>query len=220
MSRVRIKYRKAEMLRWLSHMETYRAWMRIIRRSEIPIRYSEGFSPHPKISLGPALPVGVGSEAEYMDIKLEGEMAAATIRESINSEAPDALRVLGAKVIPDKTKSLGATIKYSDYRFYLLNGSSESTSAQERHTLESSITGQVGKNRGQRIECFAWSQGNEKEEQKNMIDFVLRLPVSIRVKDTLIDLHELPDLKDCSFVVDRVAQWIDKDKMLAEPLQI
>ena len=53
-----------------------------------------------------------------------------------------------------------------------------------------------------------------------MIDFVLRLPVSTRVKDTLTDLDEVPGLKNCSFVVDRVAQWIDKDKMLAEPLQI
>lgn len=220
MSKVRIKYRKAEVLRWLSHMETYRAWMRIIRRSEIPIRYSEGFSPHPKISLGPALPVGVGSEAEYMDIKLEGDMAAATVRESINSKAPEALMVLEAKVIPDQTKSLGATVKYSDYRFYLLNERSDSLSAQERCVLEGSITEQVGKNRGQRIKCFEWSQGNEKEEQKNMIDFVLRLPVSTRVKDTLTDLDEVPDLKNCSFVVDRIAQWIGKDKMLAEPLQI
>lgn len=69
-STLRVKYCKTELGRFTSHLDMVRFWMRAIRRASIPVLYSRGHIPRPKIHFGPALPLGFESEAEYFDILL------------------------------------------------------------------------------------------------------------------------------------------------------
>ena len=74
MQRLRVHYAKRGRLRFSSHRDFQRAFERALRRSAVPMAYSAGFSPHPKVSYAGAAPTGVASEAEYLEIGLQAEV--------------------------------------------------------------------------------------------------------------------------------------------------
>ncbi len=86
-----------------------------MRRAKIPLIYSEGFHPHPKISFGPALPVGVEGTNEYFDIELPGSINPSDIQFSTNSVLPEGLKVLAVAPITKIRKSLDAFISRYEY---------------------------------------------------------------------------------------------------------
>lgn len=73
--RLRICFSKIGKIRFTSHRDTARIWERGLRRAGLPVAYSEGFTPRPRISFGLALPTGYESEAEYLDVELDAEAA-------------------------------------------------------------------------------------------------------------------------------------------------
>lgn len=73
--RLRIRFSKIGKIRFTSHRDTARIWERGLRRAGLPVAYSEGFTPRPRISFGLALPTGYESEAEYLDVELDEEDA-------------------------------------------------------------------------------------------------------------------------------------------------
>ena len=68
--KLRIRFAKIGRVRWTSHRDVARMWERALRRARLPVAYTEGFSPRPKLSFGLALPTGCESEAEYLDVAL------------------------------------------------------------------------------------------------------------------------------------------------------
>src|SRR5580765_6583357 len=82
--RLRVRYAKRGRLRFTSHRDFARAFERALRRAEVPMAYSAGFSPHPKISYAGAAPTGVASEAEYLEIGLARECAPAQVRAALD----------------------------------------------------------------------------------------------------------------------------------------
>src|SRR6202051_1833453 len=78
--RVRFRYAKRGRLRFTSHRDFARAFERALRRANVPMAYSAGFTPHPKISYIGAAPTGVASEAEYLEISLTAGCAVAGLR--------------------------------------------------------------------------------------------------------------------------------------------
>ena len=91
--RLRVRYAKRGRLRFTSHRDFARAFERALRRAEIPMAYSAGFSPHPKISYVGAAPTGVASEAEYLEIGLAREMDPAAVRADLDRVLPDGLDI-------------------------------------------------------------------------------------------------------------------------------
>jgi radical SAM-linked protein len=75
MTRLRIRFAKLGKVRWTSHRDVARMWERAFRRVGLPLAYSAGFSPRPKVSFGLALPTGHESVAEYLDVELTPEAA-------------------------------------------------------------------------------------------------------------------------------------------------
>lgn len=92
--RVRVRYAKRGRLRFSSHRDFQRALERAIRRVELPVAYSSGFSPHPKLSFAGAAPTGTASEAEYVDIGLTRYPEPAEVRTGLDAALPDGLDVL------------------------------------------------------------------------------------------------------------------------------
>src|SRR3954453_4380925 len=87
--RIRIRYAKRGRLRFTSHRDFARALERAIRRSGIPIAFSAGFSPHPKVSYVGAAPTGTASEAEYLEIGLAEAREPAEVKTALDAALPD-----------------------------------------------------------------------------------------------------------------------------------
>src|SRR5215470_1265310 len=81
-------------MRFASHLDVARAFERGVRRAGLPIAYSAGFTPHPKISYAGGAPTGVASEAEYLSLALTSRQAAAQVRQRLNQTLPDGIDVI------------------------------------------------------------------------------------------------------------------------------
>ncbi|MFC3988289.1 TIGR03936 family radical SAM-associated protein [Actinoplanes siamensis] len=96
MQRIRLRYAKRGPLRFTSHRDFARAFERALRRAGVPIAFSQGFTPHPKISYASAAPTGVGSEAEYLEIGLQSQVDPEQLRIALDAALSPGLDVLEA----------------------------------------------------------------------------------------------------------------------------
>ena len=94
MQRLAVRYAKRGRLRFTSHRDFARAFERALRRAAIPMAYSAGFSPHPKISWVGAAPTGVASEAEYVEIGLAEERDPGVVRRDLDAALPPGLDIV------------------------------------------------------------------------------------------------------------------------------
>ncbi|MFJ8308197.1 MULTISPECIES: TIGR03936 family radical SAM-associated protein [unclassified Streptomyces] len=96
MQRIRLRYTKRGRLRFTSHRDFQRAFERALRRAEVPMAYSAGFTPHPKVSYANAAPTGVGSEAEYLEIALTAQRDPEKLRALLDESLPAGLDIVDA----------------------------------------------------------------------------------------------------------------------------
>jgi len=115
MMRFRIKFIKDASVKYLSHLDILRTFARAIRRSGVPIVYSQGFNPHPIMSFGLPLSVGVTSECELVDIDIDREMDAKELVAMLNEGLPKGLKGLSAVEIEAKSNAM-AEIRSAKYK--------------------------------------------------------------------------------------------------------
>jgi radical SAM-linked protein len=96
--RVRMRYAKRGRLRFTSHRDFSRAFERALVRARVPVAYSSGFNPHPRVSYAGAAPTGAASEAEYLELALAAEVDPAALGAALDEALPDGLDVLEAVV--------------------------------------------------------------------------------------------------------------------------
>jgi radical SAM-linked protein len=96
--KLRIRYAKRGRLRFTSHRDFGRAFERAIRRANLPISYSSGFNPHPRISYANASPTGAASEAEYLEISVAEECDPDVVRNALEAALPAGLDILDVVV--------------------------------------------------------------------------------------------------------------------------
>jgi radical SAM-linked protein len=108
--RVRVRFTKSGKIRWTSHRDVARMWERAFRRTELPLAYSVGFSPRPKVSFGLALSTGHESAAEFLDLELDPErvhgLDLAALPARLGAALPDGIDVTAVAVIDDRADSL------------------------------------------------------------------------------------------------------------------
>ena len=121
-ARVRIGYTKLGPLAMLSHTELMTVFFRAISRAGLPIAFSEGFNPHPKLSFGPALATGIESEAETLDMELSYAIDLKNAILALNTALPGGIRVTQARVLQPKEPAAGAGIKRFVYEAYVPEG--------------------------------------------------------------------------------------------------
>jgi radical SAM-linked protein len=110
-----VRYAKRGKMRFASHRDVARVFERGVRRAGLPIAYSAGFTPHPKISYAGGAPTGVASEAEYLHLALTSREAAAHVRERLNATLPDGIDVID---VMDDAEGPGA-LEASEWRVVL-----------------------------------------------------------------------------------------------------
>ena len=115
--RVRIRFAKTGKIRWTSHRDVARMWERAFRRIKLPLAYSEGFSPRPKVSFGLALPTGYESVAEYIDVELVENVDVATLPRRLSAALPEGVEATAAKAIAAGTPSLQEEVTSCTWRW-------------------------------------------------------------------------------------------------------
>jgi radical SAM-linked protein len=98
--RIRLRFRKDGPLRWLSHHDLLRTFERLLRRSGLPFRQTQGFNPHPRIVFALSLPLGVVGRAEIVDVELDEEIDPEEVRQRLQAHCLPGLAFLDAYRIP------------------------------------------------------------------------------------------------------------------------
>jgi len=108
--KLRLRYTKVGKVRFIGHRDLARVWERTIRKAQLPIAYTQGFSPRPKFAFGLALPTGFESESEYLDLELRSDtvqgVAVEALPEILSDLLPDGMVVTAAATVEGKQKSL------------------------------------------------------------------------------------------------------------------
>ena len=115
--RLIVRYAKRGRMRFASHRDIARAVERGVRRAGLPIAYSAGFTPHPKISYAGAAPTGTASEAEYLEISLTETCAASDVRDRLDAALPDGIDVID--VIESPASLAGLRLEASQWEVVL-----------------------------------------------------------------------------------------------------
>jgi radical SAM-linked protein len=116
MQRLRLKFGRGEELKFLSHLDLMRLWERALRRAGLPLAYSEGFTPHPRIALAAPLSVGVTSEAELMDVFLSRWMAPDSFVAQAKKQLPQGLDLPEAWPVGLNIPSLQSQVRFAEYK--------------------------------------------------------------------------------------------------------
>ena len=117
--KARIKFEKGGVLRYVGHLDMMRFFQKAIRRSGIPISYSQGFHPHQHMSFAMPLGVGVSSEGEYMDVDLEREIDPAQAVADLNDHMADGVRVLSFRYLTEEDGNAMSSVSAASYFLYL-----------------------------------------------------------------------------------------------------
>ena len=115
MQRWRIKFSRGEEIRFISHLDLMRLWERTFRRAGMPLAYSQGFSPHPRLSLAAPLALGITSQAELMDVFLTRPIAARYLTNALSQQLPPGIDLLEAHLVAPTAPSLPSQVRSVEY---------------------------------------------------------------------------------------------------------
>lgn len=106
MAKYRIKFRKFGETKFVSHLDLVRLFTRLHTRAQLPLSYSEGFNPHPKMSIALPLSVGIESEGEYLEVSYDYEISETIIKDRLNEKCPIGIEIVGVKLLHEGERKL------------------------------------------------------------------------------------------------------------------
>ena len=115
-TRIRLSYAKGPSLRFTGHLDMQHLWERLLRRSRLPIRYSQGFNPRARLNLASALPLGVISEAEMLDFWMDEPVPTETVWKQLTENAPPGLVIQQVESVSLQEKALQEQMSASEYQ--------------------------------------------------------------------------------------------------------
>ncbi len=121
MIRVRIKYKKGEALKYTGHLDLHKVWERTIRRAQLPLAYSKGFHPQPRIQQACPLPLGFTSTGEFTDIWLTDDLSAESTLISLNPALQPGIEIVELNIVPLDDPPLQTVVCAADYFIQLDN---------------------------------------------------------------------------------------------------
>ena len=199
--RIRVRYAKRGRLRFTSHRDFGRAFERAVRRAGVPVAFSSGFSPHPRISYAGASPTGAASEAEYLEIALREHADPLDVRKWLDASLPDGLDVVEAVTATGGT--LAERLEASHWRIRLDSVDPEQAAgAVARFLAQDSVEVQRMTKKGLRtFDCrdavvsMSAASGEGPHPPCAILEVVLRHGTpSVRPDDVLTGLREVAGL--------------------------
>src|SRR4030042_2246311 len=116
MQRLRIRFTRGDEIKYISHLDIMRLWERALTRTGIRIAYSEGFSPHPRLSLAVPLAVGVTGESELLDVYTSDSVSPHWFTDVVNKQRQTGISILGVQKIGVMIPSLQSQVRQAEYR--------------------------------------------------------------------------------------------------------
>ncbi len=116
MHRLRVRFSRGQEVKFISHLDIMRLWQRALHRADISLAYSEGFSPHPRISLAAPLPIGITSETELMDIFCAKWVSPHFLTNAVSQQLPHGVEILQVYSIALTLPSLQSQVRHTEYK--------------------------------------------------------------------------------------------------------
>src|SRR5262245_18175821 len=113
--RLRLTYEKGELIKFISHQDEFRLWERTLRRADLPLLYSQGFTPQPQIQFASPLGVGITGVREFVDITSTAAAALDDVAERIRASLPPGVTLHGVEEVPLKAEGLQNALIGADY---------------------------------------------------------------------------------------------------------
>ena len=138
--RVRITFSKLGALRYTGHLDLHRLWERAMRRADLPLSYSQGFHPQPKISLASALPLGFSSRGEMLDVRFNEEIPTDEIASRLKDNLPPDIQITRVEIVDEREPALQTQVLSAAYHVQLtepVNGSELKQKAEALMASES-----------------------------------------------------------------------------------
>jgi radical SAM-linked protein len=124
--RIRITFIKQGALRYTGHLDLHKLWERAARRAELPLAYSQGFHPQPKMNMAAALPLGFSSRCDVMDIRLERDISLDDLPTRLNGTLPSGLQVVSVQQVDEREPALQTQVAAAEYEVTLTDDVSRS----------------------------------------------------------------------------------------------
>jgi radical SAM-linked protein len=120
MIRIRITFAKTPAMRFTGHLDLHRAWERTFRRAALPLAYSGGFNPHPRLNLASALPLGFTGQGEVIDAWLEQDLLLPEIQTALQRALPPGLQITQIEPVDLRLPALQTVLEASEYHITFL----------------------------------------------------------------------------------------------------
>jgi radical SAM-linked protein len=227
--KVRIRFAKEGKVRWTSHRDAARIWERALRRAGLPIAYTEGFSPRPKISFGLALPTGYESDAEYLDVDLlDPELDLDALPGRLTSALPSGFAATAVAALPPGEAALQEVVVCCSWRIELRDVTGERATTAIAAALEASSLPLVRTRKGHEtlddlrpsILALRVLPATEEGFPVVLADLGTQ-PRALRPSELLAACFpDVEDPLDITHRVRRTHQWIERDGARREPLSV
>jgi radical SAM-linked protein len=205
--KLRIRFAKRGRLRFTSHRDFQRAFERALRRSGVPVAYSQGFTPHPKVSYAGAAPMGAASEAEYLEIAVTEECDPAAVAAALDAALPPGLDIVD--VVAADSGSLAERLQASEWSIELPGAPVEELAAAVGAFLAEPVVEvqRLTKNGVRTLDARGAVVGMAVDRIGPAIRLVVRHETpTVRPDDVLTGLRRLGGLRDAPHVATRLAQ--------------
>lgn len=116
--KIRVRFSKQGQMKFIGHLDMVRYFQKVMRRANVDICYSEGFSPHQKMSFAAPLSVGVISKGEYFDIEVNSSLSSKEMIKNINAQNVEGVKVVSYKELPEGAKNAMSIVAGADYFVY------------------------------------------------------------------------------------------------------
>jgi radical SAM family uncharacterized protein/radical SAM-linked protein len=233
-TRFRIVFEKGAEMRFTSHLDLMRTWERALRRSGLPLAFTQGHHPHLKMSFGPPLPLGYRSRAEVFDLEF-AQPPAVDLAERLDAVLPDGLRIVAYRPILFKTPSLMSQLEGASYRVRFPESflhQAGLSAAALAGTLEASIEGLLARDVAV-VRRVSEAQTREfdarpsivtltvgRDEEPVALDAVVRFTARAAVRPEEIVGLLLPGQDPRTVDIERTALWTEVGGERLDPLQL
>ena len=129
---IRVRFRKYGVLKFIGHLDVMRYFQKAIRRADIDICYSEGYSPHMIMSFASPLGLGLESDGEYMDIRINGSISSKEAVRRLNAVMVEGIDVMSFRELPENSKNAMASVAAADYEVRFREGHEPEEGWRER----------------------------------------------------------------------------------------
>lgn len=226
----RIKFGETEAGKFLSHLDMLRAWQRAISRSKLPLSYSQGYNKHPKLSFSSALPVGLTSEGEYVDIEFDETLPLEEIFSALKANLPPAIEIYAIRELNKDAPAIMNIVERAAYRAIL-----EPSSAIEKNELDEIISAILAQEtievsrrkknsrteKTMDIRPWLYTLAGTLNQSQIILDFIVQNGNSGNVKPQEIITLVTEKLADCEIIsISRIELYAVKDDQMSNPLEV